>query len=128
MATHFFILLFAKMILALMFFSWIEWSMRWSNTSICDHFVQQIPRWWIWLYYIVPTSWSLNGILTSQFGDIEEKITVFGERKTVAAFLRDYFGYQHHLLPLVAVMLILYPIVFAALFGLCISKLNFQRR
>ncbi|KAL8527731.1 hypothetical protein ACS0TY_005542 [Phlomoides rotata] len=88
----------------------------------------QIPRWWIWFYYVVPTSWSLNGMLTSQYGDIDEKITVFGETKTVAAFLRDYFGYQHHLLPLVAVMLILYPVVFASLFAFCISKLNFQKR
>lgn len=67
-------------------------------------------------------------MLTSQFGDIQEKITVFGEIKTVEAFLKDYFGYQRHLLPLVAVMLILYPIIFASIFGICISKLNFQRR
>lgn len=77
---------------------------------------------------MVPTSWSLNGMLNSQFGDIEEKILVFGETKTVEAFLRDYFGYKHHLLPLVAVMLLFYPILFASLFGICISKLNFQRR
>ncbi|KAK6119085.1 hypothetical protein DH2020_047171 [Rehmannia glutinosa] len=88
----------------------------------------QIPRWWIWFYYAVPTSWSLNGILTSQYGDIEKEIIVFGETKTVAAFLRDYFGYRHDLLPLVAVMLILYPVVFASLFAYCIGKLNFQRR
>ncbi|KAI3445471.1 hypothetical protein Pfo_002136 [Paulownia fortunei] len=88
----------------------------------------QIPRWWIWFYYVVPTSWSLNAMLTSQFGDIEKKIIVFGETKTVAAFLRDYFGYRHDLLPLVAVMLILYPVIFASLFAYCIAKLNFQRR
>ncbi|KAL8527692.1 hypothetical protein ACS0TY_005509 [Phlomoides rotata] len=88
----------------------------------------QIPRWWIWFYYVVPTSWSLNGMLTSQFGDIHDKITVFGQTKTVAAFLRDYFGYQHHLLPLVAVMLLLYPVVFALLFAFCIANFNFQRR
>ncbi|KAL8527702.1 hypothetical protein ACS0TY_005519 [Phlomoides rotata] len=88
----------------------------------------QIPRWWIWFYYVVPTSWSLNGMLTSQFGDIHDQITVFGQTKTVAAFLRDYFGYQHHLLPLVAVMLLLYPVVFALLFAFCIANFNFQRR
>ncbi|KAL8527695.1 hypothetical protein ACS0TY_005512 [Phlomoides rotata] len=88
----------------------------------------QIPRWWIWFYYVVPTSWSLNGMLTSQFGDIHDQITVFGQTKTVAAFLSDYFGYQHHLLPLVAVMLLLYPVVFALLFAFCIANFNFQRR
>ncbi|XP_073149762.1 pleiotropic drug resistance protein 3-like [Henckelia pumila] len=88
----------------------------------------QIPKWWLWLYYVIPTSWSLNGMLTSQFGDIEKPITVFGETKTVAAFLRDYFGFHHNQLPLVGVVLFLYPIFFAALFAICIGKLNFQRR
>ncbi|XP_051146776.1 pleiotropic drug resistance protein 3-like [Andrographis paniculata] len=88
----------------------------------------QIPRWWIWFYYLVPTSWSLNGMLTSQYGDIDTAITVFGETKSVEAFLRDYFGYRHDRLPLVGVMMILYPIVFASLFAYCIGKLNFQKR
>ncbi|KAL8527705.1 hypothetical protein ACS0TY_005522 [Phlomoides rotata] len=38
----------------------------------------QIPRWWIWFYYVVPNSWSLNGMLTSQFGVIHDQITMFG--------------------------------------------------
>ncbi|KAI3473056.1 hypothetical protein Pfo_031083 [Paulownia fortunei] len=42
----------------------------------------QIPKWWIWFYYLIPTSWSLNGVLTSQYGDVEQEITVFGETKT----------------------------------------------
>ncbi|XP_051146775.1 pleiotropic drug resistance protein 3-like isoform X2 [Andrographis paniculata] len=87
----------------------------------------EIPRWWIWLYYLVPTSWSLNGLLTSQYGDVEAAIAVFGERKTVAEFLRDYFGYGDDRLPLVGMMLILYPIVFGSVFAYCIGKLNFQR-
>ncbi|PIN02962.1 Pleiotropic drug resistance proteins (PDR1-15), ABC superfamily [Handroanthus impetiginosus] len=88
----------------------------------------QIPRWWIWFYYVVPTSWSLNGMLTSQFGDVEEEIVVFGETTTVAAFLRDYFGYRHDLLPLVGIILLLYPIIFASFFAFFIAKLSFQRR
>ncbi|XP_020552704.1 pleiotropic drug resistance protein 3-like isoform X2 [Sesamum indicum] len=88
----------------------------------------QIPKWWIWFYYVIPTSWSLNGVLTSQFGDIEKEISVFGQNKTVVAFLRDYFGFRHDMLPLVALVLILYPIFFASLFAYCIGKLNFQRR
>ncbi|KAL0348160.1 UNVERIFIED_CONTAM: Pleiotropic drug resistance protein 3 [Sesamum angustifolium] len=88
----------------------------------------QIPKWWIWFYYVIPTSWSLNGVLTSQFGDIEKEISVFGQNKTVVAFLRDYFGFRRDMLPLVALVLILYPVLFASLFAYCIGKLNFQRR
>ncbi|KAI8531756.1 hypothetical protein RHMOL_Rhmol11G0160400 [Rhododendron molle] len=88
----------------------------------------QIPKWWIWMYYLTPTSWTLKGILTSQYGDIQKEIMVFGKTKTVSAFLTDYFGYHHDVLPIVGVVLIMYPIVFALLFACCIEKLNFQRR
>ncbi|KAK6248174.1 hypothetical protein QUC31_019739 [Theobroma cacao] len=36
----------------------------------------KIPRWWIWLYYAMPTSWTLNCLLTSQYGDVNDKIMV----------------------------------------------------
>ncbi|KAK3005004.1 hypothetical protein RJ639_016121, partial [Escallonia herrerae] len=88
----------------------------------------QIPKWWLWLYYLTPSSWTLNGMLTSQYGDVQTEIMVFEEKKTVAAFIRDYFGFQHDQLPIVVVVLILYPLVFAFLFAFCITKLNFERR
>ncbi|XP_076902028.1 pleiotropic drug resistance protein 3-like [Bidens hawaiensis] len=88
----------------------------------------KIPNWWIWLYYITPTSWSLNAILTSQYGDVKTEILVFGENKSVEAFIKDYFGYHHELLPLTFVILAVFPILLASLFALCIAKLNFQRR
>ncbi|KAJ0870671.1 putative ABC-type sulfate transporter [Helianthus annuus] len=89
---------------------------------------QKIPNWWIWLYYLTPTSWSLNAMFTSQYGDVKTEILVFGETKSVEAFLRDYFGYRHDLLPLTYVILTLFPVILASLFAICIAKLNFQRR
>ncbi|KAL0375866.1 UNVERIFIED_CONTAM: Pleiotropic drug resistance protein 3 [Sesamum calycinum] len=89
---------------------------------------KQIPKWWVWFYYVMPTSWSLNAMLTSQFGDDGKQIVVFGQPKTVSAFLNDYFGYRHDRLPLVGVMLIMFPILFASIFTFCISKLNYQKR
>lgn len=89
---------------------------------------QQIPKWWIWLYYVVPTSWSLKGVVTSQYGDVEKEIAVFGERKTVAGFLTQYFGFQHNMLPLAILVLTCYPLLFAFLFAYCIRKFNYQRR
>ncbi|KAF7058247.1 hypothetical protein CFC21_065350 [Triticum aestivum] len=89
----------------------------------------QIPKWWIWLYYISPMSWTLNVFFTTQFGDHDDRmIDVFGETKSVAAFMRDYFGFRRDLLPLAAVALAAFPVLFAVLFGYNISKLNFQRR
>ncbi|TVU02121.1 hypothetical protein EJB05_52388, partial [Eragrostis curvula] len=89
----------------------------------------QIPKWWIWLYYISLMSWTLNVFFTTQFGYEDNKnIEVFGETKPVATFVRDYFDFRRELLPLAAVVLAAYPIIFATLFGYNISKLNFQRR
>ncbi|TKY54311.1 Pleiotropic drug resistance protein 3 [Spatholobus suberectus] len=88
----------------------------------------KIPKWWVWCYWICPTAWSLNGFLTSQYGDMEKEILIFGKQKSVGSFLRDYYGFRHDRLSLVAVVLIVYPIVYASLFAYCIRKMNYQKR
>ena len=80
------------------------------------------------MYYLTPTSWSLNGLLASQYGDINKEILVFGETKAVFAFLEDYFGFHHYQLALVAGVLIAIPLVFASLFAYFIGRLNFLHR
>ncbi|KAF5202221.1 Abc transporter g family member, partial [Thalictrum thalictroides] len=87
----------------------------------------EIPRWWVWMYYLTPTSWTLNGMFTSQYGDMDKEILVFGERKAISAFLKDFYGFQHDRLGFVAVVLAVFPVVFAVIFAYCIGKLNFQR-
>ncbi|TVU46233.1 hypothetical protein EJB05_05755, partial [Eragrostis curvula] len=88
----------------------------------------QTPKYWIWLYYVSPTSWTLNALLTSQYGNIDKEIKVFGETKSVAVFLNDYFGYHQDQLGLVAALLIVFPFVFVILFSLSVEKINFQKR
>ncbi|WOL10237.1 pleiotropic drug resistance protein 3-like isoform X1 [Canna indica] len=88
----------------------------------------KIPKWWIWLYWICPTSWTLNGLLTSQYGDLTKEISAFGEVKPLNAFLQEYYGFRNDQLGLVAFMLACYPIIFPTLFAYFIGKLNFQKR
>ncbi|KAI8541803.1 hypothetical protein RHMOL_Rhmol08G0090300 [Rhododendron molle] len=87
-----------------------------------------IPKWWVWFYWICPMSWSLEGILTSQYGDIEREISAFGRQKTLNAFLESYYGYHLHHLGVAALVLFAFPLVFATCFAYAIAKLNFQRR
>ncbi|KAK6233316.1 hypothetical protein SCA6_003389 [Theobroma cacao] len=88
----------------------------------------KIPKWWIWLYYLMPTSWTLNCLLTSQYGDVNDEIMVFGQAKTVASLLEDYFGFHHDRLAITAIFLIIFPLIFAFLFAFFITRLNFERR
>jgi hypothetical protein len=90
--------------------------------------LQDIPKWWVWCYWISPTSWSLRGIITSQYGNIKQETLVFGEKKPLNSFLEDYFGYHYDNLGIVAVALAVYPLLFSSLFAFFINKLNFQRR
>ncbi|KAK8972661.1 hypothetical protein V6N11_082590 [Hibiscus sabdariffa] len=87
-----------------------------------------MPKWWVWFYWMVPTSWTLRGLLTSQYGDTNEEIIAFGERKTIRAFLESYYGFKQKDLPLTAILLFAHPIFFASVFIYCTAKLNFQRR
>ncbi|KAH9670320.1 ABC transporter G family member 37 [Citrus sinensis] len=88
----------------------------------------KIPKWWIWMYYMMPTSWALNAMVTSQYGDIDKEMIVFGETKKLSSFIQDYFGFHHDRLPITAAVLIIYPLVLAFLFAFCIERLNFLRR
>lgn len=88
----------------------------------------KMPKWWIWLYWICPTAWSLNGLLTSQYGDVHKEVSIFGKPQQISAFLEDFYNFRHDRLGLVAAVLILIPIMFAALFARSISRLNFQKR
>lgn len=87
-----------------------------------------IPNWWVWAYWMSPTSWSMKAFFTSQYGDIEKIIDVFDGQKTISLFLEDYFGYKHGDLGWVAIALIGFPLVFATLFLYGIAKLNFLNR
>ncbi|KAL1833025.1 hypothetical protein ACET3Z_002676 [Daucus carota] len=88
----------------------------------------QMPKWWEWCYWLCPSAWSLRGILTSQYGDINKEILVFGEKKAVSTFLASYFGYHHKDLSLVASVLCIFPLVFASGYAYFMARLNFQKR
>ncbi|KAK6260392.1 hypothetical protein SCA6_014866 [Theobroma cacao] len=88
----------------------------------------QLPKWWVWCYWIAPSSWTLRGLLTSQYGDIKQEIIAFGERKTISAFLEGRYGFKHHDLSITAILLIAYPLFSASVFTYFMAKLNFQKR
>ncbi|KAL3726503.1 hypothetical protein ACJRO7_031405 [Eucalyptus globulus] len=86
----------------------------------------RIPIWWRWYYWANPASWTLYGLVVSQFGDLENVLEDTGG--TVEEYVRDYFGYRHDFLDVIAAMMIGFTVLFAFVFAISIKVLNFQRR
>ena len=63
-------------------------------------FIQQsIPVWWRWYYWACPISWTLYGLIVSQFGDIK---TPTENYPSVEEYLREVYGMKHDFLGVVA--------------------------
>jgi ABC-type multidrug transport system ATPase subunit/ABC-type multidrug transport system permease subunit len=86
----------------------------------------RIPIWWRWYYWLSPIAWTLNGLVTSQFGDVTEKFEDSGVQ--VSEFVETYFGFHHDFLWVVAVVVVSFAVLFAFLFGVSIKLFNFQKR
>lgn len=38
--------------------------------------VMAVQRWWFWAVYINPVFWSINGLVGTQLGDVQETMTL----------------------------------------------------
>ncbi|TXG62103.1 hypothetical protein EZV62_013466 [Acer yangbiense] len=86
---------------------------------------QRIPVWWRWFYWVCPISWTLYGLVATQFGDMEDTLDT-GEK--VSDFIRDYLGYDTDFVGVVAVVMVGMTVVFAITFAYSIKAFNFQKR
>ncbi|GAV69190.1 ABC_tran domain-containing protein/ABC2_membrane domain-containing protein/PDR_assoc domain-containing protein [Cephalotus follicularis] len=87
--------------------------------------LSSMPVWWSWYYWICPLSWTLYGMITSQYGDLKDKLD---SGETVEEFLRSYFGFKHDFLGVVAAVIVGFPLLFAFIFAISIKIFNFERR
>lgn len=91
---------------------------------------QQIPKWWIWYYWICPVAWTVYGLIIGQYGDVQNTITVAGSsaQPTIQNYIQDHFGYDPNFKGPVAAVLIGFAVFFAFMYAYCIKTLNFQTR
>ncbi|TVU19429.1 hypothetical protein EJB05_35577, partial [Eragrostis curvula] len=86
----------------------------------------KVPIWWRWYCWVCPVAWSLYGLVVSQFGDI---ITLMDDdKRPVKVYIEDYFDFKHSWVGWAAAIVVAFAVLFAALFGFAIMKLNFQKR
>ncbi|XP_062229007.1 ABC transporter G family member 42 [Phragmites australis] len=89
----------------------------------------RIPKWWIWYYWICPLAWTVYGLIVTQYGDLEEIISVPGQPdQTISYYITHHFGYHKNFMAVVAPVLVLFAVFFAFMYAVCIKKLNFQQR
>lgn len=89
----------------------------------------QIPIWWRWYYWCSPVAWTIYGVVASQFSESNYELEVAGVGlRTVKSYLKQSLGFEHHFLPVVAVMHLVFVLLFAFTFALGIKFINFQRR
>ncbi|CAI0467872.1 unnamed protein product [Linum tenue] len=89
---------------------------------------QFVPGWWIWLYYICPVAWTLQGIISSQLGDVETVIEGPGFRGSVKDYLKEYYGYGTNMVGPSVGVLVCFSILFFSAYAASLKFINFQRR
>ncbi|XP_048234095.1 pleiotropic drug resistance protein 1-like [Ricinus communis] len=86
----------------------------------------RMPVWWRWYYWACPVSWTLYGLIGSQFADIKDSFE--GGSQTVEDFVREYYGIRHDFLGVVAAVIVGTTVLFAFIFAVSVKSFNFQRR
>ncbi|XP_022755319.1 ABC transporter G family member 39-like isoform X2 [Durio zibethinus] len=85
----------------------------------------RIPVWWRWYYWACPISWTLYGLIASQYGDIQH---AFESGETVEHFVRNYFGFRQEFVGVVAIVVVGICVLFGFMFAFSIKAFNFQKR
>ncbi|KAK4765391.1 hypothetical protein SAY86_026481 [Trapa natans] len=90
----------------------------------------RIPKWWVWYYWICPVTWTVYGLIISQYGDAENTIIVPGmsSSPTVKWYIENNLGFDTNFIGQVAAVLVGFAAFFAFVFAYCIRALNFQLR
>jgi hypothetical protein len=84
-----------------------------------------MPIWWRWFFWICPIAWTLNGLVTTQFGDVKDRLDT-GE--TVEEFVMNYFGYRDDFKGVAAAVVVSFSLIFGSSFAYSIKAFNFQKR
>lgn len=75
-------------------------------------------------------AWTVYGLIVSQYGDIEDEITVqtTSLKASVKSYIEEHFGYNLGFMREVGVVLVGFTVFFAFMYAYCLKTLNFQKR
>ncbi|KAK9902782.1 hypothetical protein WJX75_005811 [Coccomyxa subellipsoidea] len=89
----------------------------------------QMPPWWAWYSYLNPLSYSIEGLLGSQLGDVTNEYVVYnGERLSVAQYLKSAYNIDRSFIGWDILILIGFTAIFAVITMGSLRVFNFQKR
>ncbi|CAH9131348.1 unnamed protein product [Cuscuta epithymum] len=91
---------------------------------------KKIPIWWRWYYWANPVAWSLYGIVTSQYSDINKLVKLSDGMGSVPlkVLIHSVFGYRHDFIGIAGFMVVGFCALFTVIFAYAIKSFNFQKR
>ena len=99
------------------------------GTAMILYVMQRMPKWYAWYYYVNPFAYSLQGIVLSQLGDVEDELSLpDGGSVNVKEALALTFGYHHDFLGYTVLIMIAFSLVFIVSGLICLHSLRFQTR
>ena len=88
-----------------------------------------MPEWYRWYYYLNPFAYSLEGIVLSQLGDVDQPVALpDGGSVSVKNALAAVFGYHYSFLGYNILIMIVFSIVFIVSGLIALQKLHFGAR
>ncbi|KAK8969943.1 ABC transporter G family member 40 [Platanthera guangdongensis] len=93
------------------------------SIDIFEAFDERIPVWWRWYYWACPVSWTLRGLIQSQYGD---DMSYLDANQTVAQFVKSHYGFSHDHLEVPAVMVAFFAVLFSAAFAISYIGTGFK--
>ncbi|EIE18194.1 putative pleiotropic drug resistance protein 3 [Coccomyxa subellipsoidea C-169] len=90
----------------------------------------RIPGWWIWFHYLDPLTYTVEGLIASQLGDIHDQLIAFedGSTASVARYVEVQYGYKHNFIGYAVLVLIGFILLFQAINAFALKNFNFQTR
>ncbi|BDA51445.1 ABC transporter G family member 36 [Coccomyxa sp. Obi] len=89
----------------------------------------QMPPWWAWYSYLNPLSYSIQGLLGSQLGDVTDEYIVYnGERQSIAQYLKNAYNIDRSFIGWDIIILLGFTACFAIMTMGSLRLFNFQKR
>nr|GEV68171.1 ABC transporter G family member 32 [Tanacetum cinerariifolium] len=119
-------LIYSTIFYSLAAFEWTTWKF------ICGFMIphKRIPIWWRWYYWANPIAWTLYGLVVSQYGDLNDPVTLSDGVTTVPTkvLVNKVFGYRHDFLGVAVFMVFGFCFLFAVIFAFAMKSFVFQKR